>query len=86
MVKRDMLLFCVIVSVCLAIAAVATSTAGGRAGRRGDMRGMGRGVAAPAVRSVEILPDRHVIFLISAPQATSVRFTSADMMPNPKLE
>jgi len=38
----------------------------------------GRG-GTPAVRSAEILPDRQVTFRISAPQATNVRFTSADI-------
>ena len=38
-----------------------------------------RGGAAPAVISVEILPDRQVTFRISAPQANNVRFTSSDI-------
>ena len=38
-----------------------------------------RGGAAPAVVSVEILPDRQVTFRISAPQANNVRFTSSDI-------
>jgi enterochelin esterase family protein len=39
----------------------------------------GRGNQAPAVNSAEILADRQVTFRIRAPQATSVRFTGADI-------
>ena len=39
----------------------------------------GRGNAAPAVISTEILSDRQVTFRISAPQATSVRLSSNDI-------
>ena len=53
---------------------VAASAAFQPAGGRG-----GPGVGAPPVRSTEILPDRQVTFRISAPQATTVRFTSADI-------
>jgi enterochelin esterase-like enzyme len=82
---NKLLLISVFVSLCPAIVTVAQDApaAGDRAGGRGGMRGMGRG-AAPSIRSVEVLPDRQVTFRISAPQATSVRFTSSDTNPGPR--
>jgi hypothetical protein len=78
------LIISTVVSLCPAIVAVAQDApaAGGRAGRRVGMRG--RGNAAPAVKSVEVLPDRQVTFGISAPEATNVRFTSSDANPGPR--
>jgi enterochelin esterase-like enzyme len=52
----------------------ATATAPGGRGGRGA-----RGPAAPAINSTEVLPDRQITFRLYAPQATSVRFTSADI-------
>jgi enterochelin esterase-like enzyme len=76
------LLFCTVMSLCLAIVAVTqnATAAGGRAGQggaiagRGDAggRGMMGGSRGGPVRSPEILSDRRVTFRISAPQATSV--------------
>ena len=46
----------------------------------GPGRPRGRGPSAPAVNSAEILPDRQVTFRIFAPEATTVRFASSDIM------
>ena len=77
MVKKNILLFCVIISICLAIVVVAQDAP--VAGGRGSMGGMGRGGGAPAVVSTEILSDRQITFRISAPKATDVRFASSDI-------
>lgn len=77
MVKKNVLLFCVIISICLAIVVVAQDAP--VAGGRGRTREMGRGGGAPAVVSTEILSDRQLTFRISAPQATDVKFASSDI-------
>ena len=64
-------------NVASSTAGVAAATAAGEVPGRSGRGGAGGG-GAP-VRSAEVLPDRQVTFRISAPQATTVRFTSSDI-------
>jgi enterochelin esterase-like enzyme len=42
-------------------------------------RGAGRGAGGPQFVSPEVMPDRHVVFRIAAPQAQNVRLTGGDI-------
>jgi enterochelin esterase-like enzyme len=42
-------------------------------------RGGGRGAQTPAVMSPEVMPDRHLVFRIYAPQAQAIRLAAGDI-------
>src|SRR3954465_13580804 len=42
-------------------------------------RGGGRGAQTPAVVSPEVMPDRHLVFRIYAPQSTAIRLAAGDI-------
>jgi enterochelin esterase family protein len=68
----------ILVAILLSTSVWAQAPAPAQGGERG---GRGRGQAAPAVVSPEVLADRRITFRILAPQAQQVRMTASDI-PN----
>lgn len=78
--KRAMLKLSIgLLSGCIVLGTAAVQSQTPEPAQQRPPAARGRGNAAPAVISTEVLPDRQITFRISAPQAESVRLATPDI-------